>query len=523
MSNSRRLKDLLARRAAVTVPGAANALFARVIEDLGFEAVYVTGAGIANMLLGAPDIGLTTMTEVSETVAAIADAVSVPVIVDADTGYGNALNMQRTVRTFERAGAAGIQIEDQVFPKKCGHFAGKHVIATEEMVQKIKAAVDARHDQSLQIIARTDARAVEGLDRAIERAQAYIAAGADATFVEAPIGLEELARIPKALAVPQVANIVFGGKTPDPGRENACGTRLLDRALRQRRAAGRAEGVLRRAQHAQDRGLVEIGRGSPRLLRRAPARCRERCVGRARSALSRVRDAGMTKNTAPRPWDGIISAEEQRAYNAAGFGRSSGLGKRPALLIIDVQYRTVGTTPKPFWEAIKEFPTACGDVGWSAIHNIARLLDYFRERGWPVLYPHVSPKQSFDYGRLSDKVPAIMTVAAKGYEFVAEVAPREKDILLPKKHPSAFFGTPLASYLIEVGADTLVVTGCTTSGCVRGSVVDAFAYNFRVLVPEDAVYDRSATSHAVNLFDMASKYADVMPTGDALTALRAVG
>jgi len=219
MSNSRRLKDLLARRAAVTVPGAANALFARVIEDLGFEAVYVTGAGIANMLLGAPDIGLTTMTEVSETVAAIADAVSVPVIVDADTGYGNALNMQRTVRTFERAGAAGIQIEDQVCPKKCGHFAGKHVIATEEMVQKIKAAVDARHDQSLQIIARTDARAVEGLDRAIERAQAYIAAGADATFVEAPTGLEELARIPKALAVPQVANLVFGGTTPDPSRE----------------------------------------------------------------------------------------------------------------------------------------------------------------------------------------------------------------------------------------------------------------------------------------------------------------
>ena len=231
----------------------------------------------------------------------------------------------------------------------------------------------------------------------------------------------------------------------------------------------------------------------------------------------------MTKNTAPRPWDGVISAEEQRAYNAAGFGRSSGLGKRPALLIIDVQYRTVGTTPKPFWKAIKEFPTACGDVGWAAVHHIVRLLDYFRERGWPVLYPYVSPKQAFDYGRLSDKVPAIMTVAAKGYEFVAEVAPREKDILLPKKHPSAFFGTPLASYLIEAGADTLVVTGCTTSGCVRGSVVDAFAYNFRVLVPEDAVYDRSTTSHAVNLFDMASKYADVMPTDDALVALRAIG
>src|SRR6202167_4663253 len=209
MSNSTRLKELLARRAAVTVPGAANALFARVIEDLGFEAVYVTGAGVANMLLGVPDVGLTTMTEVSETVAAIADAVSVPIIVDADTGFGNAVNVVRTVRALERAGAAGIQIEDQVFPKKCGHFAGKDVITQDEMVQKIKAAVDARLDSSLQIIARTDARAVEGLERAIERAQAYVAAGADATFVEAPTKLEELARIPKALEVPQVANIVF--------------------------------------------------------------------------------------------------------------------------------------------------------------------------------------------------------------------------------------------------------------------------------------------------------------------------
>ena len=219
MSNSKLLRDLLARRHATTVPGAANALFARVIEDLGFEAVYVTGAGVANMHLGVPDIGLTTMTEVRDTVAAIADAISVPIIVDADTGYGHAVNMVRTVRAFERAGAAGIQIEDQVFPKKCGHFAGKHVIEAAEMVQKIKAAVDARHDPSLQIIARTDAGAIEGLDRAIERAQAYIAAGADATFVESPTGLEELARIPKELAVPQVANIVFGGKTPDPGRD----------------------------------------------------------------------------------------------------------------------------------------------------------------------------------------------------------------------------------------------------------------------------------------------------------------
>ena len=143
----------------------------------------------------------------------------------------------------------------------------------------------------------------------------------------------------------------------------------------------------------------------------------------------------MSKQTLRRPWDGIISEDEQKAYNAAGFGRPTGLGKRPALLIIDVQYRTVGTVSRPFWEAIKEFPTACGDVGWSAVKQIERLLAIFRNNDWPIMYPYVSPKQSFDQGRLSDKVPGIMNISQKGYEFVAEVAPREGDILLPKKHP----------------------------------------------------------------------------------------
>ena len=222
-----------------------------------------------------------------------------------------------------------------------------------------------------------------------------------------------------------------------------------------------------------------------------------------------------------KPWDGIISAEDQKATFAAGFGRPSSIGKRPALLIIDVQYRTIGTTPKPFWESIKEFPTSCGDVGWNAMHNIALLLAEFRRNGWPVLYPHVAPKnKATDGGRLAAKVPAIMNIPEKGYEFPAEIAPREGDVLLPKKHPSAFFATPLASHLIDLQADTLVVTGCTTSGCVRGSVVDAFAFNFRSLVPHDAVYDRSATSHAVNLFDMASKYADVGSTAEILEKLR---
>jgi 2-methylisocitrate lyase-like PEP mutase family enzyme len=217
-----RLKSLLARKESVVLPGAPNALFARVIEDIGFEAVYITGAGIANMSLGVPDIGLVTLSELADHVAAISDAVAVPVLADADTGFGNPVNMVRTVRVLERAGAAGIQIEDQVFPKKCGHFKGKDVVPLKEMVQKIKAAVDSRRDGDFQILARTDARAVLGFEAALDRAHAFIEAGADATFVEAPVSLEELATIARALPVPQVANMVFGGMTPPvPQRELA--------------------------------------------------------------------------------------------------------------------------------------------------------------------------------------------------------------------------------------------------------------------------------------------------------------
>jgi nicotinamidase-related amidase len=221
-----------------------------------------------------------------------------------------------------------------------------------------------------------------------------------------------------------------------------------------------------------------------------------------------------------KPWDGIIPQAEQEAYRAAGFGKRSGLGRRPALVIIDVQYRTVGTKPMPFAEAIREFPTSCGEIGWAAARNIARLLAFFRERKWPVIYPYVSPKESFDKGRLSEKVPALMTVAKNGYDFMAEIAPAEGDILLPKKHPSAFFGTPLTSYLVDLGIDTLIVTGCTTSGCVRGTVVDGFAYNFRAVVPHDCVYDRSQVSHAVNLFDMSEKYADVMSCDELISVMK---
>ncbi len=223
-----------------------------------------------------------------------------------------------------------------------------------------------------------------------------------------------------------------------------------------------------------------------------------------------------------RPWSNIISEEEQRRYRAAGFGRPSGFGNKPALLIIDVQYRTVGSESKPFWESIEEFPTSCGEAGWKAVHAIQPLLEEFRARSWPVLYPHVARKQSYDGGRLAAKVPSIMSIADRGYEFVREIAPREGDILVPKKHPSAFFATALVSHLIDLGVDTVIATGCTTSGCVRGTVVDAFSYNFRVAVPEECVYDRSTVSHAINLFDMSEKYADVAPVEEIMSKLRAL-
>lgn len=219
-------------------------------------------------------------------------------------------------------------------------------------------------------------------------------------------------------------------------------------------------------------------------------------------------------------WTGVITEEEERRYESAGFGGAGGFGSHPALLIIDVQYRTVGTSRKPYWESIKEYPTSCGDVGWGAVDKIAPLLGVFRERGFPVLYPHVAPKNAAtDGGRLAQKIPSIMGIDAKGYEFVEEIAPVPGDVLLPKKHPSAFFGTPLTSHLIDLGVDTLVVTGCTTSGCVRSSVTDAFALNFKVIVPDDCVYDRAPTSHAVNLWDMNGKYADVMPSAEVIETL----
>lgn len=203
-----------ASKKALTLPGAYDALSARLIQAEGFSAVYLTGAGLANSMLGVPDIGLVTVTELRDHVARVAETVDIPLVVDGDTGFGNAVNTYRTVRLLERAGASAIQLEDQVFPKKCGHFAGKAVISGDEMAQKIHAAVDARQNDETVIIARTDARAVSTLEEAFERAELYREAGADVLFVEAPESVDELRAIGARFDVPLVANMVEGGKTP---------------------------------------------------------------------------------------------------------------------------------------------------------------------------------------------------------------------------------------------------------------------------------------------------------------------
>lgn len=209
-----RLRELLAQPGVLVAPGVADALNARLVAAEGFQALYMTGGGTSAVRLGMPDVGLLTLPEMADNAGRIADASGLPVVSDADTGYGNALNVQRTVRAYEKAGVAGIHLEDQESPKRCGHLAGKSLVTTDEMCSKIKAACDARMDDDFFIIARTDALTVEGFDAALERGRAYEAAGADMIFVESPLTMEHLTAIPKAFKVGTLFNMASSGKTP---------------------------------------------------------------------------------------------------------------------------------------------------------------------------------------------------------------------------------------------------------------------------------------------------------------------
>lgn len=210
------LKQRLGRAEILLAPGVYDALSGLIAEQSGAEAVYLSGASIAYTRFGRPDIGLVSMSEVADTIAALRDRIALPIVVDADNGFGNALNVQRTVRVFERMGANALQLEDQTMPKRCGHLDGKSLISKDEMAGKIRAACDARHSEETLVIGRTDAIAVEGFDAAMDRAEAYVGAGADMLFIEAPQSMDEIHRIVSQFGgrLPLMANMVEGGKTP---------------------------------------------------------------------------------------------------------------------------------------------------------------------------------------------------------------------------------------------------------------------------------------------------------------------
>lgn len=216
MSHARKLRELLAADSALVAPGVYDGLTALLVQQAGFDCAYLSGASVSFTRLGRPDIGLMTMTEVAETVSNIRERIDLPIVVDGDTGFGNALNVQRTVRLFEKMGASGIQLEDQTLPKRCGHLDGKELVSIAEMVGKIHAALDARANDDTVIVARTDAIAVTGIDEAMQRGAAYIEAGADVLFVESPLNDAQLARVGSELGeqIPLLANMVEGGKTP---------------------------------------------------------------------------------------------------------------------------------------------------------------------------------------------------------------------------------------------------------------------------------------------------------------------
>lgn len=228
-----------------------------------------------------------------------------------------------------------------------------------------------------------------------------------------------------------------------------------------------------------------------------------------------------------RTWDAYLSERDRAVFAAAGYGQRSGPGARPVLLVVDVTYDFVGDRPEPILDSIRRFPNSCGEIGWAAMERIRELLDVSRELGVPVIYtkgpddPTATVRGSWAWKNARDREPNALREQI-GNRIPEIIAPRENEPVIRKPKPSAFFASPLASFLPPLGADTLIVAGTTTSGCVRATTVDAFSLNYRVIIPEEAVFDRGDLAHAAGLFDMHAKYADVIPVSEVIAYLRRV-
>lgn len=228
-----------------------------------------------------------------------------------------------------------------------------------------------------------------------------------------------------------------------------------------------------------------------------------------------------------KPWDKFVTEEDMAVFKAAGYGKTIGYGKRPALMVIDVHYSFIGDEPENILESVKKYRTSCGEKGWEAVRAIEKLLKVFREKNFPVVYT-VSERRKdfFDSGVQKGKnfrhEESTTLAGSKGSQIPPEIAPIEKDILISKKKPSAFFGTPLMSYLNDLDVDSVFVVGGTTSGCIRATAVDAFSYNFKTTIVEQCVFDRFESSHAMNLFDLNTKYVDVVNLEEAINYLQSL-
>jgi maleamate amidohydrolase len=224
-------------------------------------------------------------------------------------------------------------------------------------------------------------------------------------------------------------------------------------------------------------------------------------------------------------WDDVLTQRDQEVFSKSGYGKRAGFGQRPAVLVIDMNYNFVGDKPEPILKSIERFRNSCGEEGWEGVYRIRELLEEARKKKLPIFYTtghEGGSSMAFGrwHGKNSRGSEDMSTAWAKGNEIIAEIAPQDGDVVIRKQKPSPFFGTPLISMLNEVHADTVLVTGCTTSGCVRAGVIDAFSYNFRVCVVEECVFDRGQASHKINLFDMNAKYADVIPLKEAVAYIR---
>ena len=244
-------------------------------------------------------------------------------------------------------------------------------------------------------------------------------------------------------------------------------------------------------------------------------------------ALGQEQQQGAADGSArPRPWDRFVSDRDREVYAKSGFGASVGVGERPGMLIIDAQYRTTGEGPTPIQEAMEQYATAVGEEAWKAVWKIESLVTQFRSKGWPVMYAQGERTGAQEGARYAEKIPSLAAdynlPGSRGAQIVEPLTPKPDDVIIYKRFPSIFFGTNLITQLVNHGVDTLVVVGCTTSGCVRGTVVDGMSYGFRCIVPEDCVWDRGEASHAINLFDMAQKYADVLPLEELMPMLEGV-